>query len=164
MVITTTIEQEKQRNQMFKSVMTELRDRLHAEAVRVVYKKQYAYRNTKKRDDSDYYQMNKPYFTLDVPTERFFRFSHDAGIGDSWAFDEEKELGMRLNFSLFKVKCGKCERGTTNKASTKTTHLGEKVKSKYKIAELKEMCKMNQIKVPAAAKYEDIVALLKTLP
>jgi hypothetical protein len=164
MVITTTIEQEKQQRKMFADTMRALRDRVHAEAVRVVYNKQYAYKNTSKRDDSDFYKFNQPYFTLDVPTERFFRFSPDSNLCDSWEFNEESELGMRLNFSLLKVKRGKCERGTTNKASVMTRHLDRKVTTKYKIAELKEMCKMNAIKVPAAAKYEDIVALLKTLP
>ena len=166
MVIATTIEQEKQRNQMFKKVMEELRHRVHDEVRRVVHNKQYAYANTtKKRSDlCDLYKFDKPYFTLDVPALRCFRFNFESCMSDTWEFDEETEVGMRLNFSLLNVKRGKCERGTTNRAAYDATHQGRKVTTKYVIQELKEMCKMNAIKVPSAAKYNDIVALLKTLP
>jgi hypothetical protein len=59
---------------------------------------------------------------------------------------------------LRNVKWGRSATGTTNLKNS------QEHGNKYSIKDLKEMCAMNAIKVPAAAKYLDIVALLKTLP
>jgi hypothetical protein len=188
MVIATTIEQEKQRNELWTAVMKQLKNRA-ARRIRINAKGQtFEISFWKLTPETRLKMKNKPYFTCDVRQEHF-RVRHVVKTGEYYTtFQKERSSahekytgekpildldfvyanqynprGSRAwfakSFDLRHVKYGKSAKGTTNKQNP-----NEPFRGLYDIKYLKEMCKMNAIKVPAAAKYEDIVALLKTLP
>jgi hypothetical protein len=189
MVIATTIEQEQQRNELWTAVMGQLKDRA-ARKIHVNAKGQTFEHSIWKFTDEQRHKMrNKPHFTCDVSQGSFryriaikngenqcsgFRYERQTnsiihtsrrytgegtGYSHNLAHDIEGYRSQRwLSFDLRNVKWGRSATGTTN---LKHSQLHG---NKYSVKDLKEMCAMNAIKVPAAAKYLDIVNLLKTLP
>ena len=188
MVIATTIEQEKQRNELWTAVMEQLKNRA-ARRIRINVKGQtFEISFWKLTPETRLKMKNKPYFTCDV-RQPDFRVRRVAKTGDHYCvsrsegssshniykgekpildldFVSSNQYNPRVSrawlaksFDLRHVKYGKSAKGTTNKQNP-----NEPFRGLYDIKYLKEMCKMNAIKVPAAAKYDDIVAILKTLP
>jgi hypothetical protein len=197
MVITTTIEQEKQRNELWTAVMEQLQKRI-AKTISInpkglTFQKEIDRANPTPKERLK--RKTRPYFTTDIPIQclRYRRvwkkgdplspfcdpdpkhFRDTDGISQEnylvnypnarFNYDEVYGIGSRKSriwvfrcFDLRNVKWGKSATGTTNLKDSQEHGI------KYNIKDLKEMCKMNAIKVPSAAKYQDIVALLKTLP
>jgi hypothetical protein len=188
MVIATTIEQEQQRNELWTAVMEQLKHRA-ARKIHINAKGQtFQHSFWKLKPETRLKIKNKPYFTCDV-RQPDFRVRHVVKTGEHICVSRS-EYGSSYNnykgekpildlqfvcsnqydprgsrawyaksFDLRHVKWGKSATGTTNKQNPNDPFRGL-----YDIKYLKEMCAMNAIKVPAAAKYLDIVALLKTLP